>query len=61
MVRCPAAEGEDAGLVDSMHAASVAGAALEHFKAAKGAEAAKAAWAATGVSLKSLLFSVRPL
>jgi len=53
----PAAEGEDAGLVDSMHAASVAGAALEHFKAAKGAEAAKAAWAATGVSLKSLLFS----
>lgn len=52
------AEGEDAALVDTGKAQDVAGAALQNFKAAKSASEAKAAWAATGVTFTSLLFSV---
>lgn len=36
-------------------------AALQHYKAAKGEDAAKAAWAATDLQLPAFLFSVRPV
>ena len=52
-------DGEDAGLVDSGSGGAVIGAALQHLKAAKGEEAAKAAWAGAGTQLPAFLFSVR--
>ncbi len=56
---CVSTEGDDPGLLDSDNAAPVAAAAIQHYKAVRGEDAAKAAWAATGLELKSFLFSVR--
>lgn len=58
---CCAAAGGDAGLVESGEAATVVAAALEHLSKAKDADAAKQAWASTGVELKTLLMEVTNL
>ena len=54
------ADGEDAGLVDSGHAAPVVAAALRHLGATRGQDAARSAWAATGLQLPAFLSLVRP-